>query len=76
LNKKAHSDAPGDSFLARPRRCGVPKMRYNEFGKHTTPNLFYQYPHFTCWEIILVIEPFFFPVEYFEKVGDKNDNIP
>jgi hypothetical protein len=32
LNKKSHLYAPGDSFLARPRRCFcVPGMRYNEF---------------------------------------------
>jgi len=70
LNKKAHSDAPGDSLLARPRRCGVPKMRYNEFGKHT-PNLFYQNQRFTFlknysgYRIIL-----FSPSNIFKKVGD------
>ncbi len=29
----------GTRFSARPRRYGVPRMRYNEFGK-LTPNLF------------------------------------
>jgi len=58
-NKKTHSDAPGDSLLARPRRCGVPKMRYNEFGK-PTPDLFYLNQRSTFLKIILVIKLFFF----------------
>jgi hypothetical protein len=65
----AHSDAPANSLLARPRRCSVLKMRYNEFGKHS-PNLFYQNQRFTVflnysgYRIIL-----FSPLNIFEKVG-------
>jgi hypothetical protein len=49
--KLAHSDAPGDSRLARPRRCGVPKLRYNEFGEPIL-NSFYLLQRFTFLKII------------------------
>ena len=61
--KLAHSDAPGDSRLARPRRCGVPKLRYNEFGEPIL-NSFYLLQRFTFLKIILVIELSF----YFRRI--------
>ncbi len=58
LNKTAHSYAPGDSPFARPRRYGVPRMRYNEFGKLNSEfilskSAFHFFKNYSGYRIIL-----------------------
>jgi hypothetical protein len=63
--------APGDSLLTRPRRCGVPKMRYNEFGRtyselRSSKSTFHFFEKYSGYRIIS-----FFPSNILKKLVVK-----